>query len=71
MSDSGVAVDTPQCSYNLSLVPPTPRVTHIQGAPIKNNPIEKCYISATVVRIWAKLSDFVCEYSHNTQCKLY
>jgi len=36
----------------------------------KQSPRKKCYISATVVRIWAKLSDFVCEYSHNTQCKL-
>jgi len=43
----------------------------LQDAPIKNNPLEKCCISAIVVRIWAKLSDFVCEYSHNVFCKFY
>jgi len=42
-----------------------------QGAPIKNNPLEKCCNSATVVRIWAKLSDCVHEYSRNLFCEFY
>jgi len=39
--------------------------TFIQGAPIKNNPLEKMLYLAMIVRICAKLSDFVCKYSHN------
>jgi len=39
--------------------------------PINNSPLEKFYISAVVAWIWAKLSDFVCEYSLNISCKFY
>jgi len=46
--------------------------TGLQGVPTKNNLLEKMlYISTMVVRIWAKLSDFVCEYSHKIYCKFY
>ena len=34
-------------------------VRHLQGAPIKNNPLEKCCNLVMVVWISAKLSDFV------------
>jgi len=35
----------------------------------KQSPRKKCCILAMIVRIWAKLSDFVFEYSHNIHCK--
>jgi len=42
---------------------------YVQGAPMKNNPPEKkCCNSATVVRIWALLLDFVQEYSRHLSC---
>jgi len=39
--------------------------------PVENNPLKKFFISAMRVLIWAKLSDFVCEYSDNVSCKFY
>jgi len=43
----------------------THAVKSIQDAPL-NNPLEiEFCISAMVARIWAKLSDYVGEYSHN------
>jgi len=47
-------------------------IVYWTGCANKNSPLEKkCCNSATVVRIWAKCSDFVHEYSRNLFCKFY
>ena len=58
---------------NTGVCPFTVGFRNMQGAPIKkNNPLEKkCCNSATVVRIRAKCSDFVHDYSRNLFCKFY